>query len=139
MPQVNYKTDIKRNCEDLWNYLTDSIYHPERYSANINSNSIIEHNETYVIRKIYKETSYKERIEIDYNNKKLKFVLIDHPRYRGCTNYQITKKNNDECELEVEIDWQTKYANVSEIEDEIFSKIIKNSALNIKEIAEEVK
>ncbi len=134
---TNYKTIINKSAEEVWHYLTDSIYHPAKYAANVNNCSIIEHHEDYVLRKIYTEFSYKERIEIDYPNSKLKFIFIDHPKFRGCTNYQLKNKSAGICELSIKIDWQTKKEDLLLISDDLLFKLIKNLAINIKEIAEE--
>ena len=136
MPISNYSVEVKKSVDEVWNILTDTIYHPDKYIVNVYSNSIIEDNENYVIRKISTEFTYKERIEIDYNNKTLKFVLLNHPIFRGFTYYKINESDGDKVNLQVILDWQIKSEKMNNLTDELFHKFIRNSAKNIKELAE---
>ncbi len=136
MPVSNYSVEINKTVDEVWNVLTDTIYHPEKCIVNVYSNSIIEDTEKFVVRKIATEFTYKERIEMDYDNRILKFVLLNHPIFRGFTYYKIIKSEQDKVILNVTLDWQIKTDNYKNFSEDLFHKFIKNSAKNIKELAE---
>lgn len=133
---VHYTTIVKASLEKVWQELLFKIEKPENFVPGVSNVIILEKNKDFVTRQMTITTegiptTLTEKItSIPY---KVRFLLMDHPKFEGYVDNDIKAITNQETELTFTINWKDK-ATQSEINN---PEMVKNAVLKTKKYIEE--
>ena len=133
---VHYTTIVKASLEKVWQELLFKIEKPENFVPGVSNVIILEKNNNSVIRQM---TITTEGIPTTLTEKitsiphKVRFLLMDHPKFEGYVDNDIKAITDQETELTFTINWKDK-ATQSEINN---PEMIKNAVLKTKKYIEE--
>ena len=108
---VQYTTTVKASLEKVWQHLILKIENPENFVPGISDVFVLEKNDDFVIRKMTvttpdNTTTLTEKITfIPY---KLRFLLVEHPKFEGYVDNDIKPISDDETEITFTINWKDK-------------------------------
>lgn len=133
---VHYTTIVKASLEKVWQELLFKIEKPENFVPGVSNVTILEKNNNSVTRQMTITTegiptTLTEKItSIPY---KVRFLLMDHPKFEGYVDNDIKAITDQETELTFTINWKDK-ATQSEINN---PEMVKNAVLKTKKYIEE--
>ena len=133
---VHYTTIVKASLEKVWQELLFKIEKPENFVPGVSNVTILEKNNNSVIRQM---TITTEGIPTTLTEKitfipyKVRFLLMDHPKFEGYVDNDIKAITDQETELTFTINWKDK-ATQSEINN---PEMVKNAVLKTKKYIEE--
>ena len=133
---VQYTTTVKATLEKVWQHLILKIENPENFVPGISDVFILEKNDDFVIRKMTvttpdNTTTLTEKITfIPY---KVRFLLVEHPKFEGYVDNDIKPISEDETEITFTINWKDK---TTQTEINNF-ELVKNAVEKTKSYIEE--
>jgi hypothetical protein len=133
---VHYTTSVNASIDKVWQHLIYKINHPENFVPGVSDVIIIEKNDAFVIRKMTVTTAEQPTTlteKITFSPYKVRFLLIDHPKFEGFVDNDIKTISDHETEMTFTINWIDK-ATQSEINNE---EMVKNAVLKTKKYIEE--
>jgi ribosome-associated toxin RatA of RatAB toxin-antitoxin module len=108
---VQYTTTVNATLEKVWHHLIYKIENPENFVPGISDVFVLEKNDDFVIRKMTVTTpdnitTLTEKITfIPY---KVRFLLVEHPKFEGYVDNDIKPISEDETEITFTINWKDK-------------------------------
>ncbi|MEO0039025.1 MAG: hypothetical protein RIQ59_2236 [Bacteroidota bacterium] len=133
---VQFLTTVNASLEKVWEHLIYKIENPENFVPGVSDVEIIEKKDDFVIRQmnITQEsaiTILKEKITfVPY---KVRFLLVDHPKYEGYVDNDIKELAFNQTEVTFTINWVDKETNAGVNNYEM----VKNAVLKTKNFIEE--
>ena len=133
---VHYTTIVNASLEKVWSHLIYKIEKPENFVPGVSDVIILEKNNDFVKRQMTvtaegNPTTLTEKITfIPY---KVRFLLLDHPKFEGYVDNDIKAISDQETELTFTINWKDK-ATQMEINN---PEMVKNAVLKTKKYIEE--
>lgn len=106
-----FTTIVKAPLENVWRHLILKIENPENFVPGISDVFILEKNDNFVLRKMTittpdNTTTLTEKITfIPY---KVRFLLIEHPKFEGYVDNDIKFVSENETEITFTINWKDK-------------------------------
>jgi ribosome-associated toxin RatA of RatAB toxin-antitoxin module len=132
---VQYTTIVKASLEKVWQHLILKIEKPENFVPGVSDVIILEKKEDFVTRKMTitvegNATTLVEKITfIPY---KVRFLLLEHPKFEGYVDNDIKPISNNETEMTFTINWKDK-STQSEFDNQ---EMLKNTVLKTKTFIE---
>lgn len=132
---VHYSTIVNASLEKVWQHLILKIEKPENFVPGVSDVLILEKNEDFVTRKmtittLENATSLVEKITfLPY---KVRFLLLEHPKFDGYVDNDIKAISENETEMTFTINWKDK-ATQSEFDNQ---EMVKNAVLKTKTFIE---
>jgi ribosome-associated toxin RatA of RatAB toxin-antitoxin module len=132
---VQYTTIVKAPLEKVWQHLILKIEKPENFVPGVSDVIILEKKEDFVTRKMTitvegNATTLVEKITfIPY---KVRFLLLEHPKFEGYVDNDIKPISNNETEMTFTINWKDK-STQSEFDNQ---EMLKNTVLKTKTFIE---
>jgi ribosome-associated toxin RatA of RatAB toxin-antitoxin module len=133
---VQYSVNVNASLEKVWSHLIYKIEKPENFVPGVSNVLILEKNNDFVTRQMTittegNPTTLTEKITcIPY---KVRFLLLDHPKFEGYVDNDIKAITDQETELTFTINWKDKVT-PSEINN---PEMVKNAVLKTKAYIEE--
>ncbi|WP_395046011.1 AtaL-like protein [Flavobacterium sp.] len=132
---VQFPTTVNASLEKVWKHLILKIEKPENFVPGVSDVIILEKNEDFVTRKMTittaeNTTTFIEKITfIPY---KVRFLLIEHPKFEGYVDNDIKVISENETEMTFTINWKDKTTKF-EFDN---SEMVKNAVLKTKTFIE---
>ena len=133
---VHYTTIVNTSLEKVWQHLILKIEKPENFVPGLSDVLILEKNENFVTRKmtITTEENATTLIEkITFVPYKVRFLLLEHPKFEGYVDNDIKPISENETEMTFTINWKDKTTE-SEFDNQ---EMVKNAVLKTKKHIEE--
>ena len=133
---VHYTTIVNAPLEKVWEHLILKIEKPENFVPGVSDVIILEKNENFVNRKmtITVEENATTLVEkITFIPYKVRFLLLEHPKFEGYVDNDIKFISESETEITFTINWKDKTTQ-SEFDN---SEMVKNAVLKTKNYIEE--
>lgn len=133
---AQFTTIVKAPLENVWRHLIFKIENPENFVPGISDVFILEKNDNFVLRKMTittpdSTTTLSEKITfIPY---KVRFLLIEHPKFEGCVDNDIKFVSENETEITFTMNWFDK---ITKSEFDNF-ELVKNAVIKTKAYIEE--
>lgn len=108
---VHYTTIVNASLEKVWQHLIFKIEKPENFVPGVSDVIILDENEDFVTRKmtITTEGNATTLIEkITFIPYKVRFLLIEHPKFEGYVDNDIKPISENETEMTFTINWKDK-------------------------------
>jgi ribosome-associated toxin RatA of RatAB toxin-antitoxin module len=133
---VQFSTVVNASLVKVWEHLIYKIEKPENFVPGVSDVEIIEKKDDFVIRqmKITQESGIsilKEKIT--FIPFKVRFLLVDHPKYEGYVDNDIKELASNQTEVTFTINWFDKETN-TEVNN---YEMAKNAVLKTKKFIEE--
>jgi ribosome-associated toxin RatA of RatAB toxin-antitoxin module len=128
---VQYTTIVNASLEKVWQHLILKIEKPENFVPGVSDVIILEKKEDFVTRKmtITTEGNATNIVEkITFDPYKVRFLLIEHPKFEGYVDNDIKAISDNETEMTFTINWKDKTTH-SEINNQ---EMVKNAVLKTK-------
>ena len=132
---VQFSTIVKAPLEKVWQHLILKIEKPENFVPGVSDVIILDKNKDFVTRKMTitvegNATTLVEKITfIPY---KLRFLLLEHPKFEGYVDNDIKPISENETEMSFTINWKDKTTQ-SEFDNQ---EMLKNAVLKTKTFIE---
>lgn len=133
---VQFSTTVNAPLEKVWQHLILKIEKPENFVPGVSDVLILEKNEDFVTRKmtITTEENATTLVEkITFIPYKVRFLLLEHPKFEGYVDNDIKPISENETEMTFTINWKDKTTQ-SEFENQ---EMVKNAVLKTKKYIEE--
>lgn len=133
---VQFSTTVNAPLEKVWQHLILKIEKPENFVPGVSDVLILEKNEDFVTRKmtITTEENATTLVEkITFIPYKVRFLLIEHPKFEGYVDNDIKVISENETEMTFAINWKDKTTH-SEFDNK---EMVKNAVLKTKKYIEE--
>lgn len=133
---IQFSTIVKASLEKVWQHLIFKIEKPENFVPGVSDVIILDKNEDFVIRKmtITTEGNATTLVEkITFVPHKVRFLLIEHPKFEGYVDNDIKAISENETEMTFTINWKDK-ATQSEFDN---LEMLKSAVLKTKNYIEE--
>ncbi|SEP76660.1 AtaL-like protein [Flavobacterium urocaniciphilum] len=133
---VHYTTIVKASLDKVWQHLILKIEKPGNFVPGVSDVHILEKKEDFVTRKmtITSEGNATTLIEkITFEPYKVRFLLLEHPKFEGYVDNDIKAISNDETEMTFTINWKDKTSQAEFNNQEL----VKNAVLKTKKYIEE--
>lgn len=108
---IQFSTTVNAPLEKVWQHLIYKIEKPENFVPGVSDVIILERNEDFVIRKmtITTEGNAVTLVEkITFIPYKVRFLLIEHPKFEGYVDNDIKAISENETEMTFTINWKDK-------------------------------
>jgi ribosome-associated toxin RatA of RatAB toxin-antitoxin module len=128
---VQFSTIVNAPLEKVWKHMLLKIEKPENFVPGVSDVFILEKKEDFVTRKmtITTEESTTTLVEkITFIPYKVRFLLIEHPKFEGYVDNDVKFVSENETEMTFTINWNDK-ATQSEFDN---SEMVKNAVLKTK-------
>ena len=125
---VEYSTIVNASLEKVWQHLILKIEKPENFVPGVSDVIILEKKEDFVTRKMTITTSENATTlveKITFLPYKVRFLLLEHPKFEGYVDNDIKFISENETEMTFTINWKDK-ANQSEFDNQ---EMVKNAVL----------
>ncbi len=132
---VHYSTIVNASLEKVWQHLILKIEKPENFVPGVSDVLILEKNEDFVTRKMTINTEENATIlveKITFIPYKVRFLLIEHPKFEGYVDNDIKPISENETEMTFSINWKDKTTQ-SEFDNQ---EMVKNAVLKTKTFIE---
>lgn len=132
---VQFSTTVNASLEKVWEHLILKIEKPENFVPGVSNVIILEKNEDFVNRKMTittpeNATNLVEKITfVPY---KVRFLLMEHPKFEGYVDNDIKPISENETEMMFTINWKDKTTQ-SEFDNQ---EMVKNAVLKTKTFIE---
>lgn len=133
---VQFSTIVNASLEKVWKHLLLKIEMPKNFVSGVSDVLILEKNEDHVTRKmtITTEGNATTLVEkITFVPYKVRFLLIEHPKFDGYVDNDIQFISENETEMTFTINWKDKTTQ-SEFNN---LEMVKNAVLKSKTYIEE--
>jgi len=135
---VQYTTSVTATLAQVWQQLLYKIDHPENFVPGVSDVIILERNDNFVIRKMTITTANQPTTiteKITFSPYKVRFLLIDHPKFEGFVDNDIKTISDNETEMTFTINWKDKTTQLAINNQEM----VENAVLKTKKYIEENK
>ena len=108
---VQYATIVNASLEKVWQHLILKIEKPENFVPGVSDVIILERSQDFVIRKMSITTSENMTTlveKITFAPYKVRFLLLEHPKFEGYVDNDIKAISDNETELIFTINWKNK-------------------------------
>lgn len=128
---VQYSTTVKAPLEKVWKHMLLKIEQPENFVPGVSDVIILEKKEDFVTRQmtittVETVTTLVEKITfVPY---KVRFLLMEHPKFEGYVDNDVKFISENETEMTFSINWKDK-STQSEINNQ---EMVKNAVLKTK-------
>ncbi|CAM4362266.1 AtaL-like protein [Flavobacterium terrigena] len=132
---VEYSTIVKASLEKVWQHLILKIEKPENFVPGVSDVIILEKNEDFVNRKMTITTPENATTlveKITFVPYKVRFLLLEHPKFEGYVDNDIKFISENETEMTFTINWKDKTTQF-EFDN---SEMVKNAVLKTKTFIE---
>jgi ribosome-associated toxin RatA of RatAB toxin-antitoxin module len=132
---VQYSTIVNATLEKVWQHLIYKIEKPENFVPGVSNVIISEKNNAFVIRQMTVTTNETTTIlkeKITFIPYKVRFLLIEHPKFEGYVDNDIEAISDNETKMTFTINWNDKTTK-SEINN---PEMVKNAVLKTKSFIE---
>jgi len=132
---VQFTTIVNASLEKVWQHLILKIEKPENFVPGVSDVIILEENEDFVTRKmtittVENATTLVEKITfVPY---KVRFLLLEHPKFEGFVDNDIMPISENETEMTFTINWKDKSTQL-EFDNQ---EMVKNAVLKTKTFIE---
>jgi hypothetical protein len=132
---VQYTTIVNASLEKVWQHLILKIEKPENFVPGVSDVIILEKKEDFITRKMSittpeNTTTLVEKITfIPY---KVRFLIIEHPKFEGYVDNDIKSISEHETEMTFTINWKDKSTQL-EFDNQ---EMVKNAVLKTKTFIE---
>ena len=133
---VQYSIIVNASLEKVWQHLILKIEKPENFVPGVSDVIILEKKEDFVTRKmtITTEGNATTLVEkITFIPYKVRFLLIEHPKFEGYVDNDIKAISDNETEITFSINWKDKITQMTFDNQEV----VKNAVLKTKKYIEE--
>lgn len=133
---VQYSIIVNASLEKVWQHLILKIEKPENFVPGVSDVIILEKKEDFVTRKmtITTEGNATTLVEkITFIPYKVRFLLIEHPKFEGYVDNDIKAISDNETEITFSINWKDKITQMAFDNQEM----VKNAVLKTKNYIEE--
>lgn len=128
---VQYSTTVKAPLEKVWKHMLLKIEQPENFVPGVNDVIILEKKEDFVTRQMTITTAETVTTlveKITFVPYKVRFLLMEHPKFEGYVDNDIKFISENETEMTFTINWNDK-STQSEINNQ---EMVKNAVLKTK-------
>jgi ribosome-associated toxin RatA of RatAB toxin-antitoxin module len=132
---VHYTTTVKAPLEKVWQHLILKIEKPENFVPGVSDVIILEKKEDFVTRKMTITTAENATTlveKITFVPYKVRFLLLEHPKFEGYVDNDIKPISENETEMTFTINWKDKTTQ-SEFDNQ---EMLKNAVLKTKTFIE---
>jgi ribosome-associated toxin RatA of RatAB toxin-antitoxin module len=132
---VQYTTIVNASLEKVWQHLILKIEKPENFVPGVSDVIILEKNEDFVTRKMTITTAENATTlveKITFIPYKVRFLLLEHPKFEGYVDNDIKSISENETEMTFTINWKDKTTQ-SEFDNQ---EMLKNAVLKTKTFIE---
>ncbi|WP_395058857.1 AtaL-like protein [Flavobacterium sp.] len=132
---IHYTTTVNASLEKVWQHLILKIEKPENFVPGVSDVIILEKNEDFVTRKMTITTAENTTTlveKITFLPYKVRFLLLEHPKFEGYVDNDIKAISDNETEMTFTINWKDKNTQ-SEFENQ---EMVKNAVLKTKTFIE---
>ena len=144
MPYARYKTVINAPFDRVQNLLVDKMEKPKKYVGTIQSSSVLERGDGYIIREmnepppsnlVIREKIYRREVS---GGEEFVYEQIGHNVYTGFFHNILTHVpgRDDQCELEYIMDWKPHDGAEDKIGTEQAGKMVMKGVDHMKDMAE---
>jgi hypothetical protein len=132
---VQYTTIVIASLEKVWQHLILKIEKPENFVPGVSDVHILEKKEDFVTRKMTITTAENATTlveKITFVPYKVRFLLLEHPKFEGYVDNDIKPISENETEMTFTIYWKDKTTQ-SEFDNQ---EMVKNAVLKTKTFIE---
>jgi ribosome-associated toxin RatA of RatAB toxin-antitoxin module len=133
---VQYSVIVNATLEKVWSHLIYKIEKPENFVPGVSDVIILEKNNDFVTRQMTITTEGIATVlmeKITFIPYKVRFLLLNHPKFEGYVDNDIKAFTDQETELTFTINWKDKSTQVEVNNPEM----VKNAVLKTKKYIEE--
>jgi ribosome-associated toxin RatA of RatAB toxin-antitoxin module len=135
---VQFTTIVNASLEKVWQHLILKIEKPENFVPGVSDVIILEKKGDFVTRKMTITTAENATTlveKITFVPYKVRFLLLEHPKFEGYVDNDIKPISENETEMTFTINWKDKTTQ-SEFDTQ---EMVKNALLKTKKYIEENK
>lgn len=128
---VQYSVIVNASLDKVWSHLIYKIEKPENFVPGVSNVLILEENKDFITRQMTITTEGNATIlieKITFNPYKVRFLLIEHPKFEGYVDNDIKAISDNETEMTFTINWKDKTTQL-EINNQ---EMVKNAVLKTK-------
>lgn len=132
---VQFTTIVNASLDKVWQHLILKIEKPENFVPGVSDVIILEKNEDFVIRKMTITTAENATTlveKITFVPYKVRFLLLEHPKFEGYVDNDIEPFSENETEMTFTINWKDKSTQLEFDAQEM----VKNAVLKTKTFIE---
>lgn len=132
---VQFSTIVKAPLEKVWEHLIFKIEKPENFVPGVSNVIILDKNKDFVSRQMTittEENTITLVEKITFVPYKVRFMLLEHPKFEGYVDNDIKAISDNETEITFTINWIDKITK-SEINN---LEMVKNAVLKTKKYIE---
>ena len=132
---VQFTTIVNASLEKVWQHLILKIEKPENFVPGVSDVIILEKKGDFVTRKMTITTSENATTlveKITFVPYKVRFLLLEHPKFEGYVDNDIKPISENETEMSFTINWKDKTTQ-SEFDNQ---EMLKNAVLKTKTFIE---
>jgi hypothetical protein len=132
---VQFSTIVNASLEKVWSHLIYKIEKPEDFVPGVTDVIIIEKNNDFVVRQMTVTTAENTTIlkeKITFIPYKVRFQLIEHPKWEGYVDNDCKVISENETEITFTINWTDKITKF-EFDNQ---EMVKNAVLKTKNFIE---
>lgn len=128
---VQYSVIVNASLDKVWSHLIYKIEKPENFVPGVSNVIILKKNNDFVTRQMTittEENSAVIKEKITFVPYKVRFLILEHPRFEGYVDNDIKAISDNETEMTFTINWIDKTTK-SEINN---FEMVKNAVLKTK-------
>lgn len=132
---VQFTTIVNASLEKVWQHLILKIEKPENFVPGVSDVIILEKKEDFVTRKMTITTAENTTTlveKITFVPYKVRFLLLEHPKFEGYVDNDIKSISENETEMTFTINWKDKSTQL-EFDNQ---EMLKNAVLKTKTFIE---
>jgi ribosome-associated toxin RatA of RatAB toxin-antitoxin module len=132
---VQFSTVVNATLEKVWQHLILKIEKPENFVPDVSDVLILEKNEDFVTRQMTVITAENATTlveKITFVPYKVRFLLVEHPKFEGYVDNDIIPISENETEMTFAINWKDKTTHL-EFDNQ---EMVKNAVLKTKTFIE---
>ncbi len=132
---VQFTTIVNASLEKVWQHLILKIEKPENFVPGVSDVIILEKKGDFVTRKMTITTAENATTlveKITFVPYKVRFLLLEHPKFEGYVDNDIKPISENETEMSFTINWKDKTTQ-SEFDNQ---EMLKNAVLKTKTFIE---
>ncbi|WP_329805311.1 AtaL-like protein [Flavobacterium facile] len=132
---VQFTTIVNASLEKVWRHLILKIEKPENFVPGVSDVIILEKKEDFVTRKMTITTAENATNlveKITFVPYKVRFLLLEHPKFEGYVDNDIKSISENETEITFSINWKDKSTQL-EFDNQ---EMVKNAVLKTKTFIE---
>lgn len=133
---VQFSTTVNASLEKVWAHLLAKIEKPENFVPGVSNVMILDKNDEVVTRQmtITTEENATTLVEkITFVPYKVRFLLLEHPKFEGYVDNDIQPISETETEMTFSINWKDKITQIPFENQEM----VKSAVLKTKKYIEE--